>query len=86
MSETTERTDRITWTVIGFYDNDGQSWAQHVEATDPHEAMRFVSLGQYPELVIVGAVPGKHMIVPPCEDSGKTAFAGDLARDEEGAA
>ena len=31
---------------------------------------------------LVGAIPGKHDLYPPCEDSGTLAYACDLAPEE----
>jgi hypothetical protein len=68
------------WTVIGFYDDNGQAFAEHVEATDQFAAMgRIGKRLADSELVIVGAVAGEHELHPPGDDNDKIATATDLA-------
>lgn len=79
-----------TWTVVGYYDGDGNAFAAHAEADDAFEAMAVTaSRYEHEDLVIVGAVPGKHQLVTPGDDSGSTAYAVDMAAlldsDEESA-
>ena len=66
------------FTVIGLYDDTGQVFADSVRAADPHEAMAIVARRRNDDAQIIAAVKGKHMVVPPCEDSGKSAWCCDL--------
>lgn len=73
----------ITWTVIGTYDLSGETWAEHFEADDAHAAMAAAAVmlaaqERDEDMMIVGAVPGAHIVHPPCEDSGRSAWAVDL--------
>ena len=68
------------WTVIGFWDGEGQAFADHVEATDQFDAMAQIGKQYaYSDLVIVGAVAGAHDLHTPGDDNGKIAAAADLA-------
>ncbi len=71
----------ITYTVIGHYETTGQAFAEHVTAPNPYEAMKHVAnnpLNAPGDLLIVGAIEGKHYLTVACEETGNCAFAIDL--------
>ena len=71
--------NKVTFTVIGMYEYDGHVFAQHIDATDPHQAMALASIERPADLIIIGAILGQHWLIPSAEDSGKAAWASDLA-------
>ena len=71
----------MIYTVIGYYESDGQTFADHINAANTFDAISLVSASASrlaTDLVIVGAIEGEHELVAACEDSGKIAFAIDL--------
>lgn len=69
-------------TVIGLHDGTGEVYADHFDATDPHEAIRLAAAADNAPSQILGAIPGKHQLTAACEDSGKAAYIEDLQDDE----
>jgi hypothetical protein len=71
------------FTVIAVWDSTSELRVDHILATDAGAAMREAAANQTDrtELQIVCAIPGEHAATAPCEDSGKTAQASDLADD-----
>lgn len=74
----------MTYTVIGLY-GDGQTYADHFQAADPHEAMRLAAVALSPDddLDILGAIEGEHQLTAACEDSGHCADARDLLGEDD---
>lgn len=72
------------FTVIGYYEGDGQVFADNVRAESAYDAMQ-ISANSAREcnsdLFILGAVEGWHQLVAACEDSGCLAHAKDLMGD-----
>lgn len=76
-----------SFTVLGVYCDTQQVFADHVVAADAESAMVNVARERYriagTDCQILGAIPGEHQLsVPYAEDSmdsGKSAYAGDLA-------
>lgn len=69
------------FTVLGVWESTGETFAEHVFAIDPHEAMVIVAgCRDNPDddLTIIGAIDGKVHLTAACEDSGKVACALDL--------
>lgn len=71
------------YTVIGYYEDSGQSCAMPAEGADAYQAMQNVAKSvEFPDtLCIVGAIEGRHVLITPGRDNGMTAFACDLAED-----
>ena len=70
------------YTVVGVNDSNSQTFCLHVEANDPHEAMSLVSVNVLKadaDYCVIGAIEGNVELVSPDEDSGKAAYASDLA-------
>jgi hypothetical protein len=68
------------YTVIGFYEEENQAFAEHVVASNEFRAMTTVGNNHaHTDLVIVGAIAGGHDLFVPDEDNGKIAYAVDLA-------
>jgi hypothetical protein len=67
------------YTVVGYYADTAESYADYVEAVGPYEAMVEVGKRASVDLVLIGAIFGKVVVVPPDEDTGRTAYAFDLA-------
>lgn len=73
------------FTVISLLDSTGEVIADHIAATDPHEAMRAIADKTEhggSDQQIICAIPGEHQATCPCEDAGKAAWASDLQTDE----
>lgn len=73
-----------SYTVIGVYDETGEVFAREYRGKDGHQAMRAAatiaaSNGQGESLQILCAMPGAQIITPASDDSGKSAYACDLA-------
>jgi hypothetical protein len=71
---------KSNFTVIGVYSDNGQVYAEAVNATDAFAPMGIIAMRMQhkygdPNLEIVGAIQGLHTIQPPCNQSGKTAAA-----------
>jgi hypothetical protein len=69
------------YTVIGFYEETGQTFADFQSADDPYSAMRFVARqrGASANIAILGAVRSEVKFTPACEESENLAYACDLA-------
>ncbi len=65
------------WTVIGYYESNGQSVCHHVDARNGLHAF-YVLAEQAPSLTMVAALPG-HLI----EGAGEIVFPGDGPVDAE---
>lgn len=76
------------FTVIGYYEETGQTFAYLVRAADPHAAIQIAVNGDYidmcnsSDVVIVGAVKGDVDLTAPCDESGAIAYACDLIQEE----
>lgn len=86
MAETT-KSKRKKFTVIGFYEETGQTFAYHILATDPHQAIALAVGGDYIDMcdpddpAVLGAVNGWVNLTASAEDSGNLAYACDLVQD-----
>jgi hypothetical protein len=70
----------MQFTVIGFFDDTGLTFAVAKNADDAYTAMQIVA-AEYeysPHAAIIGALPGRHELIAACEDSGNIAYAVDL--------
>ena len=75
-----------TWTVVGYFYDNGAAFADWAEAPTAFDAMvRVAQERSSDELVIVGAIRGRHDMDLPSEDGFSTAFAVDMAQQEEDA-
>lgn len=72
-----------TWTVVGVFEDNGTTYSNWYDADDEHAAMAACAAECSGELLIIGAIEGRHDLMPPCEDSGKSAYAVDLQEDDE---
>lgn len=74
------------FTVISVCEDTGQVSLAQTQADGPHEAMREIAatFSSPEDWTIIGAIPGKHDLTPPCEDSGKVACGTDIAPCECG--
>jgi len=72
-----------TYTVIGVYESDGESFAREVQADNEHDAMAIAAghANGDPELCIVGAIEGAHTLYSACESSHSSAYASDLLEE-----
>ena len=73
----------VPYTVIGHYEDTAQVFCETVRAKSPEHAMGIVAkkislTADVQNLVIVCAIQGDVSIIPPCEDSGKSAMADDM--------
>ncbi len=72
------------YSVLGIYDSTGKIRKEEVIAMSPHLAMqRFseeaASRGEEDDLQVIGAFRGLVNLTLACEESGKAAYACDLA-------
>lgn len=73
------------YTVIGIYEDNGQTYVCKVEgAVDAYDAMRMAATKPdfADDLCIVGAIEGDHVLITPGEDNGFCAYASDLQLEE----
>ena len=70
-----------SYTVLGIFEDSGQVLCEHITASEPAEAIRKIATICPHDVQFIGAIEGRHRIVTPCEDSGKTAYAADLRVD-----
>lgn len=68
------------YTVIGYYESTGVSYAMPQSAVDAYTAMGQAAMlcSEREDLCIVGVIEGVHCLVTPGCDNGCTAFAVDL--------
>ncbi len=68
------------YTVLGLYDDSGQSFADHTHAMDAYSAMTAIAdASESPEtLCIIGAIEGHHTLDTPGCDNSASAYATDL--------
>ena len=74
-----------TFTVIGIDDEEWTSWSQVVEATDEYDAMRRAAIierlsSEHDEqIVVVGAIRGKHKLLTPSDENDRLVCSDDLS-------
>jgi hypothetical protein len=69
----------MKFTVIGYYESNGEAFADHVEGDDAFAAMtNCANALTDSDLWIVGAIAGEHELVTPGDDNNKIACATDL--------
>jgi hypothetical protein len=78
---------RRCFTVIGFYEGTGLTFAHHVKADGPHEAIseavaHHLDMSCPSDVAVIGAVPGHVQLTPSCDESGNLAYACDLRVEE----
>lgn len=78
-----------SFTVVGFYSDTRQVFADHVVADDAESAMGKVARERFKDgsdCQIIGAIPGEHQLdvaySGATENTGKSAYASDLAASE----
>ncbi len=64
------------YTVIGYYDETGQTYIDTVEAEEAFQAMRIIAERRLDDLILVGAIEGDHEMIDPAESG--TCFACDF--------
>lgn len=75
---------RKTFTVVGFYEQTGQTFAYQIRAGCAFQAMQLAVNGDYVDMsnssdvAIVGAFVGNGEFTAPCDDSGAIAYVCDL--------
>jgi hypothetical protein len=73
------------YTIIGYYEDTGQVWAQHVQYLQDEQAAieEAVRGAESPEsLIVVAVLDGAVPIRTPDEDGGKGVYAIDLQKEE----
>lgn len=80
--------DLSPFTVIGFYEDTGETFAFHVQVPSAEEAIGKVAaemaanVRDLSDIAIIGAVPGEVALTAPCEESGALAYACDLQAED----
>lgn len=87
---TTEGTDmavilRDSYTVVGYYEDTNEAFAQNVEAVTVEEAFDIIARGwgRSGDLIIIGATPVRTELIPPDQDGGKCVYAQDLLLEDQ---
>ncbi len=82
---------KLKFTVIGYYEYSGETFAYHILARNPQEAIALAVGGDYidmsdsSDVAVLGAVNGWVGLTAACEDTGKVAYASDLTQEEANA-
>lgn len=72
--------NKVEWfTVLGSFDNSNEAYAEHVEASDAWQAMAKVGKTAPGDLVLIGAIQGKHLLVTPGDDNKVVCYADEMA-------
>jgi hypothetical protein len=66
------------YTVFGLWEDNGQTYSEHVEADDQYHAMGIVGSSNA-SLTIIGAIEGHHRLLTPGEDNWYAAAGEDMA-------
>lgn len=61
------------WTVVGFYEESMEAYADHIIAEDAYAAMAQAKCD-----IVVGAIPGEHQMTCPGDESGCIAATEDM--------
>ena len=74
-----------TFTVLGSYDDNGETFCETVTAEDAYTAMKHACRNSKNpnELCIIGVIQGEHELITPGCDNKKSAYALDLADFED---
>lgn len=67
------------YTVLGLWEDNGQTYSEQVEADDQYQAMGIVGSSNA-SLTIIGAIEGHHILLTPGEDNWTAAYGEDMAR------
>ena len=75
-----------SYTVVGYYDDTMQGFADTVEAVDALAAMVQIANTSSPNgnLNIIGAFEGEHELIGPSDETDNISAAVDLAAIEDG--